>query len=108
MPKTKGTTAKKFAPPVGAAKKAAKPAGSPRKSSLFRLIGTAWKDFIGRGQKGQIVAAFQKAGATGAKAAGVTRAQLIEALPNVPPANISFYLSKWQRPGIVEKLEPAA
>jgi len=104
---TKKST-KKFAPPAKAAKKSAKKteAAGPRKTSLFRLVGTDYKEFTG--QKGEIVAAFQKLGAIGAKAAGVTRGQLIEALPNVPAPNISFYLSRWQEPGIVEKLAPAA
>ena len=89
--------------------KAAKPkktAGEPRKSSLFRLKKDAektWSAF--EGQKGEIVAAFKKLGAVGAKAAGATRAALIAALPKVPANNVSFYLSKWQAPGILEKLE---
>ena len=37
----------------------------------------------------------------------LTRAQLVAALPDVPDKNISFYLSKWQVPGIVEKMAAA-
>jgi ABC-type transporter Mla subunit MlaD len=109
---------KKFAAPAAASKKAAKAdkpakaaasaAGDARKSSLFRLLNdtkAAWSAFTT--QKGEIVAAFVKLGAVGKTAAGVTRAQLIAALPEVPDKNISFYLSKWQPAGIVEKL-PAA
>jgi hypothetical protein len=116
---------KKFAPPIGVAKKAGKPAkavkeakapkaakekaeGAARKSSLFRLLNDAkptWSAFTT--QKKSIVDAFVKLGAVGAKAAGVTRGALVEALPGVPDKNISFYLSKWQPAGIVEKL-PAA
>jgi hypothetical protein len=109
---------KKFAAPASASKKAIKAdkpakaaasaAGDARKSSLFRLLNdtkAAWSAFTT--QKGEIVAAFVKLGAVGKTAAGVTRAQLIAALPQVPDKNISFYLSKWQPAGIVEKL-PAA
>ena len=57
-------------------------------------------------QKGEIIAAFMKLGAVGSKATGVSRAQLIAALPNVDEKNISFYLSTWQKtdPAILEKL----
>ena len=57
-------------------------------------------------QKGAIVAAFIKLGAVG-KGAGVTKGQLVAALPDVPDKNISFYLTKWQEPGIVEKTAAA-
>jgi hypothetical protein len=107
--------AKKFEAPAGVAKKAAakkavKAAKEPteRKSSLFRLLNdtkAVWSAFTT--QKAEIVAALVKLGAVGKNAAGVTRAQLIAALPNVPEKNISFYLSKWQAPGLLEKL-PAA
>jgi hypothetical protein len=115
---------KKFAAPASApvkAAKAAKPAKeakvkkaskdgatTERKSSLFRLLNdtkTTWSAFAT--QKAEIVAAFVKLGAVGKTAAGVTRGALIAALPGVPDKNISFYLSKWQPAGIVEKL-PAA
>jgi len=108
---------KKFAAPASASKKAvkadkpakaAKSEGGARKSSLFRLLNdtkATWSAFTT--QKGEIVAAFVKLGAVGKTAAGCTRAQLIEALPNVGDKNISFYLSKWQPIGVVEKL-PAA
>jgi hypothetical protein len=106
---------KKFEAPAGVAKKAvaekaAKAAKEPteRKSSLFRLLNdtkAVWSAFTT--QKASIVAAFVKLGAVGKNATGVTRAQLIAALPNVPEKNISFYLSKWQAPGVLEKM-PAA
>ena len=102
-------TAKKTVAKKTVAKKTAKKeAGAPRKSSLFRLLNDAkstWSAFAT--QKGEIVAAFVKLGAVGKTAAGVTRAKLIEALPAISDKNISFYLSKWQGEGIVEKL-PAA
>ena len=90
------------------AKKSAvkKTAGEPRKSSLFRLVKATekvWGAFDK--QKGEIVAAFKKLGAVGSKASGITRAQLITAAPKVPVNNLSFYLSKWQPAGILEKLE---
>jgi hypothetical protein len=111
--------AAKFAAPKGApvkgvkaevkVKKAKDGSVAPeRKSSLFRLLNdtkSTWSAFTT--QKATIVAAFVKLGAVGKTAAGVTRAQLIAALPDVPDKNISFYLSKWNPAGIVEKL-PAA
>ena len=115
---TKKAAAKnaKFAPPAGAAKKAvtakkvkaAKKEPTERKSSLFRLKNDTkamWSAFTT--QKGEIVAAFVKLGAVGKNVAGVTKAALVAALPGVPDKNISFYLSKWQEPGIVEKLAAA-
>jgi hypothetical protein len=104
----KTVTAKKA---VKSAKKAAKTSTEPkgeRKSSLFRLSNATVKEWGAfTGQKGVIVAAFKKLGAVGAKATGITRGALITALPDVPAANISFYLSKWQEPKIVEKLAAA-
>jgi hypothetical protein len=85
---------------------AKKTVGEPRKSSLFRLVKATekvWGAFDK--QKGEIVAAFKKLGAVGSKAPGITRAQLITAAPKVPVNNLSFYLSKWQPAGILEKLE---
>jgi hypothetical protein len=108
---------KKFEAPKGAAKKAAKETkavgkkkdgGTERKSSLFRLLNDTkktWEAFTT--QKATIIEAFVKLGAVGKTAAGATRAQLVAALPGVPDKNVSFYLSKWQPAGIVEKL-PAA
>ena len=96
------TPAKKTTP------KTAKEVGAPRKSSLFRLSNAAAKEWGAfTTQKGEIIAAFKKLNAVGKSVAGVTRGELIEALPDVPAANISFYLSKWQGANIVEKL-PAA
>ena len=87
------------------ASKAAKEAGAPRKSSLFRLSNATAKEWGAFAtQKGEIIAAFKKLNAVGKSVAGITRGELIEALPDVPAANISFYLSKWQAGGIVEKL----
>ena len=94
------------------AKKAAKETAEPsaRKSSLFRLKNdskTTWSAF--KGQKAELVQAFIDLSAVGAKATGVTRGALIEALPNIGPKNISFYLSTWQSGDapIVEKLAAA-
>jgi hypothetical protein len=104
----KKTAAKKTAAKKTAAKKTAIKSAKPateRKSSLFRLKGdgkNTWGGFTG--QKGDIVAAFKKLGAIGAKAKGVTRAALIAALPDISANNISFYLSKWQPAGLLEKL----
>jgi hypothetical protein len=106
----------KFAAPKGAPVKAAKAvkkskdgaAPTERKSSLFRLLNDTkktWEAFAT--QKGEIIKAFVKLGAVGKAAAGVTRAQLVAALPGVPDKNVSFYLSKWQPISVVEKL-PAA
>jgi len=90
------------------AKKAVAGPGVERKTSLFRLKNDTKKEWSGyTGQKADIIAAFEKAGAVGSKALGITRGALIAALPNVPAANISFYLSKWQAPGVVEKLAAA-
>lgn len=94
-------------------KKVAMPKGNltgERKSNLFRLLNESkavWSAF--KTQKSEIVAAFIKLEAVSKKARGVTRAELIAALPNVPPNNVSFYLSKWQKsePVIVEKLAAA-
>jgi len=106
----KKSATKKSATKKSATKKTAKAEGAPteRKSSLFRLLNdtkATWSAFTA--QKGTIVAAFVKLGAVGKTATGVTRAKLIEALPDVGDKNISFYLSKWQPLGVVEKL-PAA
>jgi len=94
------------------AKKAAKETAEPsaRKSSLFRLKNDSkatWSAF--KGQKAELVQAFIDLSAVGAKAAGVTRGALIDALPNIGPKNISFYLSTWQSGDapIVEKLAAA-
>ena len=100
--------AKKTAAKKTAAKKTVKSAPAERKSSLFRLVDKTkkqWEAF--EGQKGAIVAAFKKLNAVGAKSAGATRGALINALPDIPPANVSFYLSKWQAPGIVTKTAAA-
>jgi hypothetical protein len=108
--------AKKFQAPAGvkagssgagktAARKTKGAPGEARKSSLFRLSSATAKEWGAfSGQKGEIVAAFKKLGAVGAKAAGATRAAICAALPKIGPNNISFYLSKWQPAKIVEKL----
>ena len=97
------SAAKKTAKPASAAKEASAP--TERKSNFFRLLNDGkptWSAFTG--QKGIIIAAFVKLAAVGAKARGVTRSQLIAALPDVPPKNISFYLSTWQKDSLLEKL----
>ena len=107
--KSAATKSTKPAAAKAAKKSTAKKEPTERKSSLFRLVNASkavWSAFTT--QKGEIIKAFTKLNAVGSKAAGVTRAQLIAALPNVPDKNISFYLSKWQAdPAIVEKLAPA-
>ena len=93
--------------PAKKAVKTAEPKGE-RKSSLFRLSNATAKEWGAfTTQKGVIIEALKKLGAVGKTSAGVTRGALIAALPDVPAANISFYLSKWQGANIVEKL-PAA
>jgi len=105
----KGAATKAVAAKKTATKKGAESAApTERKSSLFRLLNdtkATWNVFTT--QKAAIVGAFVKLGAVGKTAAGVTRGALVAALPEVPDKNISFYLSKWQPAGIVEKL-PAA
>ena len=103
----KATSTKKAAPAKTEKSVAGKRTPGARKSSLFRLINASkamWSAYTT--QKGEIIAAFMKLGAVGSKATGVSRAQLIAALPNVDEKNISFYLSIWQKtdPAILEKL----
>lgn len=78
-----------------AAKKATKPAAKKatktvksveRKTNLFSLAAKAKVDDLGAGQRAAIAKILKKTG-------GATRAQLIAALPDVPPANISWHLS---------------
>ena len=85
--------AKKAAKP--AAKKATKPAAKKatktvksveRKTNLFSLAAKVKVDDLGAGQRAAIAKILKKTG-------GATRAQLIAALPDVPPANISWHLS---------------
>jgi hypothetical protein len=90
--------------------KAAENGGEPKErvASSFRLRKETEKEWGAfGGQKGEIVAALKKLGAVGAKSSGATRAQLCAALPNIGTNNISFYLSKWQAPNIIEKLAAA-
>ena len=79
-------TAKKATKPI--AKKAVKSTATPteRKTSLFSLTAKVKVEDMGDGQRGAIAKILKKKGAA-------TRAQLIEALPDVPPANISWHLS---------------
>ena len=78
-----------------AAKKATKPAAKKatktvksveRKTNLFSLAAKVKVDDLGAGQRAAIAKILKKTG-------GATRAQLIAALPDVPPANISWHLS---------------
>jgi DNA-binding transcriptional ArsR family regulator len=70
-----------------AAKKATKTVKSvERKTNLFSLAAKVKVDDLGAGQRAAIAKILKKTG-------GATRAQLIAALPDVPPANISWHLS---------------
>ena len=111
----KTAPAKKAA--VKPAKKAAAPKGNPtgeRKSSLFRLLNeskAAWSIFTA--QKAVVIEAMVKAGAVGKKAVGVTSAALAASigkkLTTTQPVErvVGFYMSQWQKDGIVEKLAAA-
>jgi hypothetical protein len=99
--------------PVKVAKtKVAKEAGTPRKASTYRLLTASkklWESF--EGQKGTIVEAMVKAGAVGAKAKGMTTAELVEAT-GIIDKNVAFYMSVWQSTKkqeqvIVEKIAAA-
>lgn len=112
----KTASAKKTAA-VKPAKKAAAPKGNPtgeRKSSLFRLLNeskAAWSAFTA--QKAVVIEAMVKAGAVGKKAVGVTSAALAASigkkLTTTQPVErvVGFYMSQWQKDGIVEKLAAA-
>ena len=78
----KATT--KTTKPAKKATKTVKPV--ERKTSLFSLAAKVKVDDLGAGQRAAIAKVLKKTG-------GATRAQLIAALPDVPPANISWHLS---------------
>jgi hypothetical protein len=93
---TKNVAAKSAAkkttkPAKKAAKKTTKPAKKAatvveRKTSIFSLAPKTKVEDMGAGQRASIAKLLKKSG-------GMTRAQLIAALPDVPPANISWHLS---------------
>ena len=89
--------AKKAAKPV--AKKAAKTAepATERKTSLFSLMAKVKVEDLGEGQRAAIAKLLKKHGSA-------TRAQLIEALPDVSPANISWHLSMMVAAGTAKKV----
>jgi hypothetical protein len=86
----KNTETAKTAKPV--ASKTAKPVASKtvkpvaRKTNLFTLAAKVNVEDLGTGQRAAIAKLLKKTG-------GATRAALIAALPDVPPANISWHLS---------------
>jgi hypothetical protein len=85
----------------GAAEAAESTEPKVRKSARFRLLMASkavWSEF--GTQKGRIVAALYEASKKGA-----TLDELRKALPDVKSDNISFYLSRWQKAEILEKLE---
>jgi hypothetical protein len=84
---------KKAAKP--AVKKAAKPVVE-RKTSLFSLASKVKVEDLGAGQRALIAKLLKKTG-------GATRATLIAALPDVPPANISWHLSMMVGNGTAKK-----
>ena len=57
-----------------------------RKTNLFTLAAKVNVEDLGTGQRAAIAKLLKKTG-------GATRAALIAALPDVPPANISWHLS---------------
>ena len=88
-------TTKTTKPVKKATKKATKPAAKKatktvksveRKTNLFSLAAKVKVDDLGAGQRAAIAKILKKTG-------GATRAQLIAALPDVPPANIGWHLS---------------
>ena len=97
--------AAKKAPAKKAAKKAAKKVAKKaakkvavvaRKSAVFTLAAKVKVEDLGATQRGAIAKVLRKTG-------GATRAMLIEALPDVPPANISWYLTKMASDKLVKK-----
>ena len=77
---SKNTTAKTVAA------KTAKKTVIARKTNLFTLAAKVNVEDLGTGQRAAIAKLLKKTG-------GATRASLIAALPDVPPANISWHLS---------------
>ena len=77
---SKNTTAKTVAA------KTAKKTVIARKTNLFTLAAKVNVEDFGTGQRAAIAKLLKKTG-------GATRASLIAALPDVPPANISWHLS---------------
>ena len=57
-----------------------------RKTNIFTLAAKVNVEDLGTGQRAAIAKLLKKTG-------GATRATLIAALPDVPPANISWHLS---------------
>lgn len=114
---------KKFAPPVGVAKKSAPVKVAKEKgektakgrTALYRLLNdtkSTWSAF--KGQKAVVIEALVKAEAVGAKAKGITSQELYAKLEGKLKTNSTveriagFYLSTWQGLGVVEKYEPTA
>ena len=64
--------------------KKAEPKTTPRAANVFTLTAKAANEDFGSGQRFEIAKRIKK---------GMTRAQLIAALPDISPANISWYLS---------------
>ncbi len=93
------STAKKAVKPTAkkAAKKTVKAApATERKTSLFSLASKVKVEDMGSGQRAAIAKILKKYGAS-------TRATLIAKLPDVPPANISWHLSKMVGEGTAKK-----
>jgi hypothetical protein len=89
--------------------KAVKAAAGPRKASMYRLLTAAKKTWAAfGGQKKQIVDTLVKAGAVGAKAPGLTTAELVEKT-GIAGKNVAFYTSTLQKtdPPVLEKLAAA-
>ena len=80
------------------AKKAAKTAEpvTERKTSLFSLMAKVKVEDLGEGQRAAIAKLLKKHGSA-------TRAQLIAALPDIPPASISWHLSMMVKAGTAKK-----
>jgi hypothetical protein len=83
--KTVKPVASKTVKPV-ASKNATAKTVVARKTNLFTLAAKVNVEDLGTGQRAAIAKLLKKTG-------GATRAALIAALPDVPPANISWHLS---------------
>ena len=67
-----------------------------RKTNIFTLAAKVNVEDLGTGQRAAIAKLLKKTG-------GATRASLIAALPDVPPANISWHLTMMAANKLVKK-----
>ena len=109
-------SAVKTAAVAPAAKKPSQPKGKSKgRAALYRLLNDAkktWEAFTG--QKAIVVKALVAAKAVGKTGTGITSKELYAALAKTLKTDSTveriagFYLSTWQKDGIIEKYEPAA